>query len=120
VCLVTTRQKLDCLPVLRSVPPRLHHTPMALAPLIIRLGADASNDVRRRCARCTICGHKGATLKHPGWKNGGRVGAVPHRHDDTLTTRCDRAAHPSAGLVPKHPQATRKCFLIRAQSALAR
>lgn len=56
---------------------------MALAPLIIRLGADASSDVLRRCARCTICGHKGATLKHPGWKNGGRVGAVPHRHDDT-------------------------------------
>ena len=45
-------------------------TPMALAPLIIRLGADASSEVLRRCARCTICGHKGATLKHPGWKNG--------------------------------------------------
>ena len=33
----------------------------------------------------------------------GRVGAVPHRHHDTMTTRCDRAAHPSAGLVPKQP-----------------
>src|ERR1700704_62146 len=49
VRLVTTRQKLDCLPVLRSVPPR--HAPMALAPLIIRLGADASSEVLRRCAR---------------------------------------------------------------------
>jgi hypothetical protein len=28
------------------------------------------SDVLRRCARCTVCGHKGATLKHPSRKNG--------------------------------------------------
>jgi len=43
---------------------------MALAPLIIRWGPDASSDMLRRCARCTVCGHKGATLQGPGWKNG--------------------------------------------------
>lgn len=38
---------------------------MPLAPFVIRWGADASSDVLRRCARCTVCGHKGATLMHP-------------------------------------------------------
>ena len=38
---------------------------MALAPLIIRWGADASSDVLRRSARCSRCGRKGATLQHP-------------------------------------------------------
>jgi hypothetical protein len=47
-----------------------HRAPMALAPLIIRWGPDASSDMLRRCARCTVCGHKGATLQGPGWKNG--------------------------------------------------
>jgi hypothetical protein len=40
---------------------------MKFAPLIRRWGADASSDKLRRCARCTECGHKGATLQHPGW-----------------------------------------------------
>jgi hypothetical protein len=44
--------------------------PMAIAPLIIRWGPDTSSDMLRRCARCTVCGHKGATLQGPGWKNG--------------------------------------------------
>ena len=43
---------------------------MALAPLIIRWGSDASSDMLRQCACCTVCGHKGATLQGPGWKNG--------------------------------------------------
>jgi hypothetical protein len=34
-----------------------------------------SSDKLRRCARCTACGHKGATIQHPGW--GGDVGFVP-------------------------------------------
>lgn len=44
-----------------------HHAPMKFAPLIARWGADTSSDKLRRCARCTACGNKGATLQHPGW-----------------------------------------------------
>jgi hypothetical protein len=33
-------------------------------------------DVLRRAGRCTVCGHKGATLRHPTWKNH-NVGVVP-------------------------------------------
>ena len=54
----------------RYVPLCQHRAPMALAPLIIRWGPDASSDMLRWCARCTVCGHKGATLQGPGWKNG--------------------------------------------------
>jgi hypothetical protein len=51
-------------------------TPMALTPLIIRWGPDASSDLFRRSARCGCCGHKGATLQHPSW--GGReIGWLP-------------------------------------------
>ena len=45
----------------------LHRTPTALAPWIIRWGADVSSDMLRRSARCTKCGGKGATLQIPGW-----------------------------------------------------
>ena len=44
-----------------------HSAPIKFAPLIERWGADASSDKLRRGARCTVCGHKGATLQHPGW-----------------------------------------------------
>ena len=54
----------------------LHHAPMALVPLIIRWGDEASSDRLRQCARCTRCGHKGATLQHPGWA-GLNVGFQP-------------------------------------------
>jgi hypothetical protein len=54
----------------------LHHAPMALVPLIIRWGADTSSDRLRRCARCTKCGYKGATLQHPGWA-GTHIGFQP-------------------------------------------
>jgi len=40
------------------------------------LGADTSSDKLRRCARCTACGHKGATIQHPGW-GGADVGFLP-------------------------------------------
>jgi hypothetical protein len=40
---------------------------MALAPLIIRWGPDASTDKLRQSARCTRCGHKGATLQAVSW-----------------------------------------------------
>src|SRR5215468_1322816 len=51
-----------------------HHAPMALAPLIIRWGRATCC---AQCARCTVCGRKGATLKHPGWKNGEVGGPQP-------------------------------------------
>ena len=44
-----------------------HHAALALAPLVIRWGADASSDCLRERARCTRCGHLGATLRHPSW-----------------------------------------------------
>lgn len=43
----------------------LHRAPVAFVPLMIRWGADASSDRLRHSARCTKCGHKGATLQHP-------------------------------------------------------
>jgi hypothetical protein len=41
-------------------------TAITLAPYVIRWGAEASSNMLRRCARCTVCGHKGATLSHQG------------------------------------------------------
>lgn len=45
--------------------------PLALAPFIIRSGADTSSDLLRRSFRCKVCGGKGATLILPshvgGW-----------------------------------------------------
>jgi hypothetical protein len=49
---------------------------MALVPLIIRWGAETSSDQLGQCARCTQCGHKGATLPHAGW-NGTDMGFLP-------------------------------------------
>jgi hypothetical protein len=49
---------------------------MAFAPLVIRWGADTSSDMLRRCARCTKCGTKGATLQQPGWM-GEQIGFAP-------------------------------------------
>jgi hypothetical protein len=42
-----------------------HRAPMTVVPLMIRWGPDASSDKLRRSARCTRCGHKGASLQHP-------------------------------------------------------
>jgi hypothetical protein len=53
-----------------------HHAPLACAVPVIRWGASASSDVLQRRARCTACGHKGATLQHPGW-GGADVGFLP-------------------------------------------
>jgi hypothetical protein len=54
----------------------LHKAPMALVPLIIRWGGDASSDRLRACARCTRCGARGASLQHPSW-GGCEVGWMP-------------------------------------------
>jgi len=45
----------------------LYRAPTALAPSIIRWGADASSDMLRHSARCGQCGVKGATIQIPGW-----------------------------------------------------
>jgi len=37
------------------------------APVIIRWGGEASTDRLRARARCTACGGKGASLRHPSW-----------------------------------------------------
>ena len=57
-----------------------HHAPVAFVPLMIRWGADASSDKLRQCARCTECGHKGATLQHPSWL-GANEGFAPFPTD---------------------------------------
>jgi len=44
-----------------------HSSAMAIAPLIIRWGPETSPDLLRRSARCTRCGRKRATLRHPSW-----------------------------------------------------
>ena len=44
-----------------------HKAPLACAVAVIRWGPNVSSDKLRRCAGCTACGHKGATLQHPGW-----------------------------------------------------
>jgi hypothetical protein len=42
----------------------MHHAPMAIAPLIIRWGADASSNRLRANARCVKCRMRGGDLKH--------------------------------------------------------
>jgi hypothetical protein len=44
-----------------------HSAPWAITPLIVRWGEQASSDVLRQRARCTRCGFKGASLRHPSW-----------------------------------------------------
>jgi hypothetical protein len=60
-----------------------HKAPMAFAPLVIRWGADTSSDQLRRCARCTRCGNKGATLQHTGWA-GEHIGFAPWPDSEPL------------------------------------
>jgi hypothetical protein len=47
-----------------------HYAPAAMAPFVIRWGADTSSDVLRQRARCTRCGHKGAVTQRPGYEMG--------------------------------------------------
>jgi hypothetical protein len=44
-----------------------HSAPLACAVAVIRWGPNTSSDKLRRCARCTACGNKGATIQHRGW-----------------------------------------------------
>jgi hypothetical protein len=52
-------------------PPCIHRAPMALPPFVIRWGPDTSGDVLPRCARSSVCGHRGVALQHPGWVSNG-------------------------------------------------
>src|SRR5262249_5931106 len=48
--------------------PHCRHTAaLALAPLIIRWGEEASSDLICQYARRTACGHKGAAVQVPSW-----------------------------------------------------
>jgi hypothetical protein len=44
-----------------------HKRPAALAPFVIRWGADASSNLLRENLVCKACGYKGADLYHPPW-----------------------------------------------------
>lgn len=46
-----------------------HMRAVPLAPFVIRWGDSASGDVLRKSARCSECGHKGAALQHPSYKD---------------------------------------------------
>ena len=50
--------------------------PVALAPYLIRWGANVSSDVLLNSLRCTDCGAKGVTTVHPSWKDA-QVGVSP-------------------------------------------
>lgn len=53
---------------LRLVCPSCHHSrPAALAPYIIRWGADASSHLLRQRCVCARCGHRGALTYHPSY-----------------------------------------------------
>ena len=53
-----------------------HSAPAAIAPYVIRWGADASSDLLRTRARCTKCGSIGADLRHASWQDMA-IGYVP-------------------------------------------
>ena len=44
-----------------------HQEPIALVPLMIRWGPNASSDMIRRNLRCSKCGHRGVTIQSPSW-----------------------------------------------------
>jgi hypothetical protein len=64
----------------------LHHSPVAFVPLMIRWGTDASSDKLGRCAPCTECGQKGATLQHFGCVDA-QIGFQPFPADKLHTDR---------------------------------
>ena len=53
-----------------------HNSPMALAPLVIRWGADAPLERLLRSARCMACQKRGAEIRHPSWRDS-EVGFQP-------------------------------------------
>jgi hypothetical protein len=53
-----------------------HRSPLACAVPVILWGPNMSSDKLRRCARCTVCNHKGASVQHPSW-GGADIGFLP-------------------------------------------
>jgi len=43
--------------------------PMPVAPYVIRWGGHVSSDALRRSLKCTRCGHRGASLSTPSWRD---------------------------------------------------
>jgi len=41
--------------------------PLPFAPFVIRWGGHVSSDVLRRNLKCSVCGHRGASLSVPSW-----------------------------------------------------
>ena len=54
---------------------------------MIRWGAQVSSDKLRRRARCTVCGHKGATIQRPSWA-GEHIGFMPFPGGPDVTAIC--------------------------------
>ena len=76
-----------------------HYSPLACAIPVIRWGASASSDVLRLRARCTACGHKGATLQLPSWV-GADVGMMPFPVRRRQSTVQSGEVMPTASLPP--------------------
>ncbi len=66
----------------------MHYVPVALTPIIILLGEDASSDRLRHSARCSKCGSKGATIQLPSWASEG-VGYQPFPADASKMISAD-------------------------------
>ena len=71
----------------------LHRAPLALAPFVIRWGAEASSNVMRQRLRCAVCGHRGAALQHPSWIDA-QIGEQPFPAEWPGTAACSRAEDP--------------------------
>ena len=79
--MIASRARLHCpVRVYRRTPPegasnsKVRRNRVAVA--VIRWGPNTSSAKLRRCARCSACGNKGATIQHPGW-GGNDVGFLP-------------------------------------------
>jgi hypothetical protein len=46
-----------------------HRRPLPIVPFAIRWGHDASSDLLRRNLACSRCGHRGASLSGPSWRD---------------------------------------------------
>jgi len=71
----------------------LHRAPLALAPFVIRWGAEASSNVMRQRLRCAVCGHQGAVLQHPSWIDA-QIGEQPFRVEWAAIAARSRAEDP--------------------------
>ena len=78
----------------------MHRAPMAITPLIIRWGGNASSDQLRASARCLKCGKRGADLQHPGAQSSDIAIAYHVRAEDWHPP--SRYTYPTAGPLHGH------------------